>query len=742
MKNLIVLCFLGMLTVHGNAQDPPVLGTNRPQMTSNLLKNTANDTTRAHTAKIYRMKEIVITATRSEKELDDAGRSVTLITRDQMSKTVYHSAAEILSQQEGVYIVGVGQNPGAIQSIFMRGAASNHTTIMMDDVRISDPSAVVNALDLSELSLVGSDRIEIVRGSHGTLYGSSAIGGVINILTMKNGKPGLNTDVGFTTGTFGKGTSVFSENAFLNYTSLGGIYINAGINNLNINGLDAAVDPGTNPTAYNNRDRDGLDKRDLVGKIGFVDNRFDVYASIKNTVQKTDLDKGAFTDDDNYSLDFERNMFTYGVAYTIDNAWKIKILGGYSAMGRVTVDDSSIVDEMGNTDHSYFDGRWEGTAFSNEIVGTMRLYGLNGTIGLGLQKETMTSKTYFYSGSDFGVFESLRDLDTLDLNATTGSLFAHLDFNGRLLDERFSRFSVVLGARWNRHSAYGDNPTYEIMPSLRMGDGSLLFASYSTGFNAPSLYQLYTPERDYSSGITRGNGDLKPEESSSYEIGIKQNLGSFTLGVSYFNTVIANAIDYIYLWNKNIPVNSLSYADYRGDTYLNIGKQINSGIEFGFHSSISEEIDFSGNVSLVTGKMEYDPADFDTSHTQGNHLQIFANGAFITGKTEIQGLARRPNTANLNLTYQATDRFAVRVDAKYAGGRDDIYYESALGPFGALGTIGVEDYTLVDLSFTYKIIESLSLMMRAENIFNKEYREINGYTTRGRGVFMNLQFTQ
>ena len=133
--------------------------------------------------KVYPMKEIVVTATRTDKDVNNVGRSVTLITNEQMKTSVYNNLAELLSRQEGIYVVGTGQNPGMIQSLFMRGANNNQTAIMVDDVRITDPSSPNNALDLKELSLTNLDRVEIVRGAHSTLYGSSAIGGVINLIT-------------------------------------------------------------------------------------------------------------------------------------------------------------------------------------------------------------------------------------------------------------------------------------------------------------------------------------------------------------------------------------------------------------------------------------------------------------------------------------------------------------------------------------------------------------------------------
>jgi vitamin B12 transporter len=750
MKNILMVCAIGLFITYATGQDRSTSRTGFPLSVLYSSNRGANDSLlqgRTDTGKVYQLKEVVVTATRSEKELADVGRSVTLITEGQMRNSMYNDVSELLSQQEGLYIVGNGQNPGMLQSIFTRGAASNHTTVMIDEVRITDPSGVNNALDLSELSLAAAERIEIVRGSHSTLYGSSAIGGVVNIFTQKNKKPGLNTDVELRTGTFGNGTSTLSENVFLNYSDVTGFYVNAAINNSNIKGLDATVDTVTNPTVFKHRDKDGFDKRDVIGKVGFKNGRFDVYASYKNTSHQTDIDKGAYRDDDNYTLDFKRNLFTYGATYKISTDVSVKYFGGYSDMKRVAVDDSSVIDKMRNTDHTYFDGTWKGTTITNELQANLRLKGFEGVVGIGQYRETMTSQTYFYSRSSFGVYESKTNLDTLNLNASTKNFFTHVVFNGSLVHNDLNPIDLALGLRLNDHNAYGTNLTYTINPSLRINDYSLFYALYSTGFNAPSLYQLYAPDKYYTSSITRGNKYLKPEKSASYELGLKQSISNgISLAVAYFNTVVEDVIENVYLWDKNIGIDTLGNDrmrdDFRGDTYLNVGKQTTSGVEFTLNSTISDKLSFSGNFSVVSGKLTYDSSTIDTSQTSGNHVQVYSNGAFITKHVETLGLVRRPNIVNLSLTYLPLDRLSLRTDVRYVGSRSDIYYESKLGPYGALGTLPVADYTLVDVSAKYAFDEHLSIGTRIENVFDTRYAEINGFTTRGRGIYLSVRYVR
>ena len=120
------------------------------------------------TTKTQLLKEVVITATRSEKNPLDVGRSISLISGDKLKSIGVDNVSEALSQSEGIYIVGTNQTPGQMQSIFCRGANSNQTSILIDGIKISDPSSTDNGINLSELSLINIDRIEIVRGSHST----------------------------------------------------------------------------------------------------------------------------------------------------------------------------------------------------------------------------------------------------------------------------------------------------------------------------------------------------------------------------------------------------------------------------------------------------------------------------------------------------------------------------------------------------------------------------------------------
>jgi vitamin B12 transporter len=695
------------------------------------------------TTKVAVLNEVIVTATRNEKNLNDIGRSITVITSNDIKNSGAVTVSELLNREEGFYIVGAQQNPGSLSSISTRGANNSHTVIMIDGVRISDPSSTDNSLDLSELSVANVERIEIIRGSHSTLYGSSAIGGVINIITGKNfNTPGIHVNANINGGVFGKEGSIITENLLVNYTHKTGLYLNAEVYNSKSGGMNSTVDTISNPETYKNADMsDGFLKTDLIGKIGYKTNKLDLYGGFKKTMQDLDIDDGAFKDDENYTTNFDRNLLTYGASYNFNEKFSVKFNGGISDLVRKAIDDSSQIDAAGHTDKSYFRGKYSGSLSNNELQINYNVKGLQLVACGGSYKEIMSAQTYYFS-DQWGVYESESNLDSLDINTTTSTAFIHADLNGELFNESLKPFSLGLGTRFINHSTFGSTLTYEINPSVKINKNSLLYLSYSTGFNAPSLYQLYSPEKDYSSDITRGNKTLKPEESSSWEIGVKQKVNNYLWwSVSYFKTVVNNTIDYVYLWNKNQEINSLSYLDYFGDTYINLGKQTNRGIEFSIHSKISDKLIISGNFSLINGKLEYNPDNIDNAHTQGNHIQLYSNGAFISKETESVGLVRRPNTGNINLTYLPSKKITLMMNLKYVGTINDVYYDAALGPYGALGTIGVEDYALLDFHAKYEILKGFYATLHVENILNTDYSEIRGYSTRGRGLYCGLGYS-
>ncbi|MBX7107769.1 MAG: TonB-dependent receptor [Chitinophagales bacterium] len=700
----------------------------------------------------YPLQEVIVTATTTAKDVNATGREVTVITREELQQSGAKTLSSLLSGYTGISVIGSGQNPGMTQTVFMRGTAGNQVVIMIDGIPVSDPSSTNNALDLNELPLSNVEQIEIVRGSHSTLYGSSAVGGAINIITRGKQTTGFHVGAAVNGGIFGSQTSLLEENIFVGYTFSNGIYVNIDGYNNHVNGLDATIDTSTVSADFRSFDRDDFSQQKIGAKLGYAHNDVDVAVAYNFTNAAADYDKAGFKfrspdvpttlyDGDSTRIFTQRNFVSCNATYRFNKQFDMQFDGGYSFLHRTSVDDSSLIDAAGTSDHTYANGLYEGAELNNEVLGHYKWKYLMLTAGTGISYETMTSATHYFNSAY--AFELVSDLDTLNLHASIFNLFVQTDIDGRLFSPSLKKLNIVAGARYNKHDLYGSTLVYEINPSYLIGQHARLYASYSTGFNAPSLYQLYAPDVYYTSDITRGNPTLQAEYARSVELGIKFFPGKqISCGASFYTSSVQHSIEYVYLWDKNVPVGELGQDfyrdDFRGDTYINAGTQHSWGAAAYCSFPIRKWLMLDANISLMKGNLTYDAAELDTVHTEGNHVQLYSNGAFPVSMVETDGLVRRPSTANLGITLTLLRNATIRLSGRWTGSYNDIYYDYALGPFGALNAVPLKGYFLTDLLMRYRLNEHFGASLKVENLFNTTYTEIRGFTTKGIGMYISL----
>jgi vitamin B12 transporter len=302
--------------------------------------------------------------------------------------------------------------------------------------------------------------------------------------------------------------------------------------------------------------------------------------------------------------------------------------------------------------------------------------------------------------------------------------------------------SISAGARLSDHSLFGNYTTFEITPSFRFSDKVLIYGAVTSGFNAPSLYQQFAPNIAFGSGITRGNDNLKPEQSLSTELGVKLTpTKKIFITLSGYRTRVSNAIEYVYLWNGAKPISNLGFADAFGDTYLNIGTNTVLGAELSFNAVLSKQFTISGNGTLLSGELDYSNSDIDKGKTKNNHVQLYSNGSFLDKDVSVKKLIRRPSTANLSLTYRPIATLRFIADYRYVGGRQDIFYDGKLGPYGALGRNGLANFSIFNLAANWQAHKQVLLQVQLNNIFDEAYMDIAGYATRRRGVVLSASFT-
>lgn len=676
------------------------------------------------------LNEVVVSATRTEKPIIEIPRSVSVISRDQLNKAIYNSVGELLSSEHGIYVVGAGQTSGSAQSLFLRGANSNQVVILIDGVRITDPSTPNSVIDLSELSLTNVEQIEIIRGSHSTAYGGSAVGGTINIVTRKSQQPGLNGIASLQLGTFGDKAYVVSPAVDFNYALKNGVYFNGSVVNQTSNGFNATLDTIRTPGVYKTTDRDGFLKTDVYLKTGYDRGNWGGAISFKQGNQHADIDKGIYADDENNYVDFERRLLNYNLGYQLNNSWRVDFNGSWSESERINENDSSHIDDL-NYDGNYFYGKYFGKLNTNEIQLKYQFKNVDGVFGGGVYAEGMNFNTYFFSNA-FGLFELETDYDSIKTTANTKYAFGQVNW-------AFNKFRLFGGLRFSNHSIFGNAVTFEINPSYQVSTFNL-FASVSSGYNAPSLYQLYDPTQDFGSYTDKGNPDLKPEVSLSFEVGVKKEFNNgnyFTL--SAFQTSVKNSIEYVYLWNKDVDIPDLSYLDYKGDTYLNITRQETKGLELDMYVTFLEKFFIQSNLTWITGELTFSPSSIDTTQTGQHHVQLYSYGTFVTEEVRKNELVRRPKfTSCVTVGFSPLKNLSTSMTYRFAGARQDSQYDYSLGPYGALSQSSVANYSLFDVNATWQISRGLSLGLRIENLFDVSYQEIIGYQTRGRSAYLKV----
>jgi len=685
-------------------------------------------------------QEIVVTATRYEKPVSEIGRAISIISNEEINSTGVNNTSELLSRLPSVFIVGNNQNLSSLNNLFLRGASSNQVSILIDGAPVFDPASPDRAFDLSELSLMNVQQIEVIRGTHSALYGSSSIGGVVNVITKKNAGRGLTLQGSATGGTFKPDGRLFSNQLQADYGLGNGVYIGGGFSSVLSGGFDSTLRPEANDSFELPDQGDDYTKTDALLKAGYSKNNLQAELSYKNIYRDFDIDDGAFSDDENHTTDTNRDILHFTGKYNFSDLLNLSLNADFSFYERSFEDDSSLTDAQGNTDQSFSSGEFGGDMFYGELQNVFKGSGYSTVLGTSVLTETLEQETFFKTTA-FGGFESATNLDSLNIDGRLFSLFTYSDFSGSLINPELSWLNLGAGLRYLNHNDFGSEWVYEINPSVQLTEELLVYASHSTGFNTPSLFQLNAPNVDFTSGITLGNPELEPETSSSLEAGIKFYRGErFRAGVSVFRTVIKDGIEFVNLWDGEQPVDQLGFGDFRGNTYLNVTEQENNGLEISAELLVFENLSVYGNMSLIDGTLTFEPDDIDETVTQENTVQLFTGGNFVTDRQSTSELVRRPNTYNTGFNYTPLNKLEVNANARIVNSRNDISFDNSLGPFGALAKQTVDRYTLVDVSADYKINAGLSLHVQVENLLDEDYQEIQGFRTKGRSFYTKIRF--
>ncbi|MGC4100342.1 TonB-dependent receptor plug domain-containing protein [Ferruginibacter sp.] len=556
------------------------------------------------------LNQVIITANKTPQKQSTTGKVITVIGKDQIEKAVGKSVGQLLNEQAGLTINGALNNMGSNQSLYMRGAGSGRTLVLVDGIPVSDPSLINNEFDLNLISLNDVERIEICKGAQSTLYGSDAIAGVINIITVKSdiNKPfnaKLTLDAG-NLNTFKGNAQVFGKAKGLTYVVRYG--------KLKTDGFSAANDK----TGTGNFDKDGYNSDVASGLLKYeINKNLSVKTYLQYSKYKTDLDAGVFADSKDYTSKNKSLMAGAGLQYKNDF---VTITGNYqySDITRNLLDDST--DNPGYLSRNDYFGKSQFV----ELYSSIKL-SKNFTLlqGADYRNNNMNMVSFgTYPASIYGPAGTYGS--KMDSTIGQASLYASVMYNG--LKEKLN---IDLGGRLNVNSRYGSNRTYSFNPSYKINEHVRLLGSISTAYKTPTIYQLYS---------AYGNRNLKVEESKSYELGVQVDCNKINNRLVYFYRDITNGIDYNNITNK----------------YFNINSQIVRGLEYEVRYRPTEKLSISGNYTFISAN-EYSQSRINFKDTAYNYL-----------------LRRPKHSLNITVGYQFTPKLYVSIAGKYVSKRNDV----------------------------------------------------------------------
>jgi vitamin B12 transporter len=606
------------------------------------------------------LDEVVVTATKYPVKQALTGKVLDIITREQLEKSGGKQLTEVLNTQAGVVVVGAQNNLGSQQSVYVQGADNGQTLILIDGIPAYDPSGVTTNFDLNLINIDEVERIEILKGSQSTLYGSDAVAGVINIITKKGGDKPINASFGVSQGSFGtaKASAGFDG-------KIGSTAYNVQYTHLQSNGVSSAYDT----TGKAGFDKDGFNENILLANFSQkVTDRFGLRGNFQYGYYSADIDQGAYKDDKYYTTWNKNTQAGIGGDYVLGAAM-LHFNYNYNTVIRRYVDDSATtIAQGGSYSQSDFTGRSHYADLYSNITVTPHLDVLAG----------VDYRNQRIANTDFGLGQGYSYADALGIDSARIRQFAAY---ASLLLKNIGGFNLDIGGRYNSFNRYGNVFTYSINPSYVINHRLKLFADLSSGFSAPTLYQLYSPYRSPTG--------LHPEKSIGGEGGIQYSTTGLNLRALYFRRHTTDNIVFVSASNH----------------YANLNKEDAHGFEV--------EANYRFGIWSFTGNYSY---------TSGNVRAPLGGGK----DTTYNNLYLRPkNLVNATIGVQVLKQVFLSMALQSVGQRIDDTYGTARGQADAFAYYTLNGYA------EYRWGKMIKLFANLKNITNQQYFENPGFTSFG-----------
>lgn len=554
------------------------------------------------------LEDVIVTANRSVQAADRVGQSVTVLTVEQIEASQAAAVVDMLARTPGVSYSSNG-GVGTATSLRIRGAEADQTVVVIDGVKLNDPSATGGGYNFGNLLTGDIARIEVLRGAQSTLWGSQAIGGVVNVVTAEPTRP-------------------FQASLDAEAGSRGTHYLRGGVGGANdrivwrVAASHYQTD-GFSTYALGSED-DGYENIGLSGRL-----------NLKLT-ENVSLDLRSVYSNGEADIDgFPAPLYSF--ADTLEYA-RTKDLVAYAGLNVDLLEGrfrNRIAYAFTRTDRQNFNPAQTATNLTFDARGENRRYEYQGVLDV---REGWTAT--FGAEREESEFRSASP-SSFTPNPTPATASVGLDgYYAQLQAEVIDGLTLTGGVRRDEHDTFGGKTLGQAAVAWALNGGStVLRASFGQGFKAPSLYQLYS---DY------GNTDLAPEEADGWDAGVQQDLfgGAVVVSATYFDRETTNQIDYVSCPGAATPTTApLCFVGgvRRFGYYNNIARTQANGVELSAAARLGE-FDLAANYTYTDATNETAGANF--------------------GKR----LARRPETtANASIGYVWPFGLSTTVAVRYAG---------------------------------------------------------------------------
>ncbi|MFH1996202.1 MAG: TonB-dependent receptor [Candidatus Omnitrophota bacterium] len=630
------------------------------------------------------VKEVIVSASRVEEDASRIASDVVIITEEDLKEQKVTYVIDALRNVPGIHVAQNGIF-GGLSSVYLRGVSTGQTLVMIDGMRVFDPMSTDASFNAAHMSIDNVERIEIIKGPQSVLYGSNAIGGVINIITKRGkGRPSFETDgsIGYWR-TYQGRTSFSGSCDMLDFSFSASGVTTDGISKVN--------------------ERENAGERDFYKNYTF-DGRLDwnLTDTLSYGIEARYNDAWLKYDDGGNQDDMNR----YGTAETIlvssyfdamfFEALKSTLSFAFMRFRREDEDQNDGRDLEEN--YSFFHGKdikagWQNTLFINDFD----------TVTAGCEFEYEEGNSDTNTGSPF--WNSKSTISTR-MNAVR-SFYANNVFHAGGL-------YITTGLRNDRHSRWGNYTTYRFAGAYdfewrhldtigfqpfgvdwsEAGCNTKVRGSYGTGFKSPSIYQIYSPF---------GRDDLQPEKSWGWEFGIEQGfLDKKLFGeITYFGTDVKNLINF----------------DLINWVYENLGTAEMEGLEVSFHIIPVDWFKIKGGYTYYNKTRDKNTHDRLIKRPKDRFSVNVDWVVFVVPLYKDQSMKGR---VNFNTLYVGNrhDRFGwpVREELLQA------YYK-----FDLISEISVTDY--------------FSVYWKIDNLTDRFYEEVYGFATPERNHTVGVKCT-